>query len=82
MTTWHNYGYEIWPDPMPTASYPMLIPDRVILYVRGDARELPTVGEGFSAQRVQHNRYHCHPPCSVRRPPLTRNAQGEQVLNP
>lgn len=68
MTTeqWHNYGYEIWPNPMPAGSYPIMVPDHAILYVKGDAREYPTVPEGFSVHRVQHNRYKCHPPCKVR----------------
>jgi hypothetical protein len=63
--TWHSYGYEIWPDPLPLASYPLLVPEHVVMYVRGDARELPTVAEGFAAMRTQHNRYSCHPPCST-----------------
>jgi len=65
---WHSYGYEIWPDPMPAASYPMLVPEHVILFVRDDAPAtlLPTTAPGQSAHRVQHNRYNCVPPCEVR----------------
>ena len=60
---WHKVLYEVWPDPMPTATYPLLVPEHVVMYVRDDADVLPDVPEGFSVHRTGHARYQCHPPC-------------------
>ena len=59
---WHKYVYEVWPDPMPVASYPLLVPDHIVLYVREGTSAwdtCPDVPEGFCAHPAMHVRSQC-----------------------
>lgn len=59
---WHKYVYEIWPDPMPVATYPILVPDHAVLYVREGISAWdvsPDVPSGFRATPASHVRSQC-----------------------
>ena len=63
----HSYTFEIWPDPMPAATYPMLVPDRLTVtseHTAGAARCLADarVPAGQALGYVYHNRTRCVPP--------------------
>jgi hypothetical protein len=64
--TIHEYAFEVWPDPLPQASYPMLIPGRVTARAadldtgRQLAGQSITAGQALGA--VSHWRTRCQPP--------------------
>ena len=62
----HQYSFEVWPDPLPTATYPILLPGRVTVRA-GD----PETARSMAAQQIQagqalgacaHWRGRCTPP--------------------
>lgn len=62
----HMFTVEVWPDPMPAASWPMLVPDRLTI----KATDAAQAGE-FAAQAIKpgqratvagHIRSKCWPP--------------------
>jgi hypothetical protein len=62
----HMYTFEVWPDPLPAASYPMLVPDHVTVKAAGydQARDYATDGlePGRTLGAAGHLRSQCYPP--------------------
>jgi len=62
----HEYMFEVWPDPMPAASYPMTVPDHVTVRAAGYEQAREAAITGLAAGRAlgfpYHQRSRCTPP--------------------
>ena len=49
----HEYVFEVWPDPMPATSYPILLPGRIT--VRAGSTRKPWNSPGSSSSPARHS---------------------------